>query len=760
MSSLESHLKETLLLTNSLVIKLFDTAISINNSLINKGYNVTKNKRTWKYFLNLAGIKHESNNEVKINILENNKESILSKDLLDQFPYTRIELKKQSDFYKELINKYPDEEMFIKGCIFPVDLDTAIEAKDGTILNYDTSLIERNELSLIPELEIHIKDFINRWNIKEYSLVDELYCASFQAVLYASIPSKIINIRLDKTNTNEVHSFHLENYFNSNLKLWNNLSILKEETKLWLYRNLPFLIKQIGRNSTLDKIVNKVFGENSIGIGEYTIVKLDPALNSKINNLDEPSYIDREPLINIRPMNKAYEVDTDSEIIIEQVLLDELNTIVSFTDRSLTDNYIIEEDKKDILKVNNAQYNQQKTKILDIKINRTFKNYGVDVFKIIMDYWAYVINNERDNYLTDYRDANTNNINTGFVDYSKKINKLTDFIDPNSNKSYSITPYQGFLFMIKILLKIVGYEDAKIIGYNYDIVLNKDPNNLIKIYNKMYKDGYTDILLNKFLEHYPKVDTYIFNNESFNRYINSILTYYTYIWNIDANSESCIISSNIKQLYYLNMQRGQTKLIDKDDPITGLTINELLAKNKLEYELSNTFDLMLSLNGLVKTFTGYNISEYYTKDEILVNAKELLSKLTAYTTQILTTSDDIRSLQLYYNNIAPFQTKHPIIGDITGKLCPYEHNYFKIKTYGYNVMDNPVFIIENVDWKQSAYERVPAISGIGALDNTPEKPFDKNEPPRTILDVKDNFVFDITKSSTIESIDINPPIIE
>lgn len=762
MSSLEKHLQETLFLTNSLCIKLSDTALAINKGLNYNNYEIPSDKRKWKYYLNLSGQKHESNQDVMITVMEKGTKEVLTKELLEEFSYTKMELQKQQDYYKQLLMEYPNEEMYIKGCIYPVDIDTAINAEDGTILNYNKSLVEPSELSLIPELEKHIKDFINRWKILEYGLVDELYIASFQAVLFASIPSKIVNIRLDKMNSNEAHSFHLKAFFDSKLRLWNDMFIFKNETKYWLYKHLPYLIKDIGKNETLQKIADKVFYPNFIGLGEYKLNRPDPTLSADKNDLGRESYDIQEPTVNIYPLNDSYEVDTDSVLTLDKIITDELNSIVAFTDRTLSDNYVLEQTKKDLLGIHNVNLNIQNTKILDIKINRFFKNYGVDLFKTIMDYWAYILDMGKSFFTIDFKDANTesNNVDADPI----RLKNIREFVDGNVDVSYTLTPYQGFLFLIKILLTITGDLKSRIINYNYDLVLNADPLNLRRIYGIMYQDGLTDGLLEDLIRHYPKVDMYVFNGESFHDYISSIMYYYSYIWTLDANSESCVVSSNIKQLYYINMRRDSVRLIKDNDPISGLTIDELLLREGFTYNIPDTFDPMVSLNSLVKAFTGFNIDDYYTKAEILAAAKDFVKKMTAYTTQVTSTSDDIKSIYIYYNNLAPFRTKNPIIGNIKAKFDPYEHNYFELSAFGYNILDEPVMMIENFDWKQSNFERTPAMSGIGAVTNVELPIFNKDDAPRTISEIKDIYVYPATKGTDITPIelpdDVEPPTVE
>ena len=200
MNLLDTHYKETIKLANSLVIKRHSSARSINKLVRNEfpEYDPGNLLHTWRYYLNLAGEKHFSNSTVMINVIELDEERELTRELLEDNEYTRNELLKQEDFFKNLIDKYPEDELYIKGCMFPVDIQEAIESRDGTILNYDKNLVQYNELSLIPELQTHIYNFISRWDNVGYDLTDEQFNTAFNMVLFANIPNKIINISIDK----------------------------------------------------------------------------------------------------------------------------------------------------------------------------------------------------------------------------------------------------------------------------------------------------------------------------------------------------------------------------------------------------------------------------------------------------------------------------------------------------------------------------------------------------------------------------------
>ena len=152
MFTIENYIKNSISFSKSLIIKFKDVAIAVNKGLEIQGIPTSKDEREWKYYLNISGRRHISNKDVIIPVIETGKEEILSKELLDNNPYTRKELKKLDQYYTDLIERYPEEELFIKGCIFPVDIDKAIKAEDGTILDYDDSFVESNEYNLIREI--------------------------------------------------------------------------------------------------------------------------------------------------------------------------------------------------------------------------------------------------------------------------------------------------------------------------------------------------------------------------------------------------------------------------------------------------------------------------------------------------------------------------------------------------------------------------------------------------------------------------------
>ena len=68
---------------------------------------------------------------------------------INKYPILKAELLEFSIMYKTLVAQYPSQEGLIKSILLPVDIDYAISAETGTILSYNTNLIDRKEYSLI-----------------------------------------------------------------------------------------------------------------------------------------------------------------------------------------------------------------------------------------------------------------------------------------------------------------------------------------------------------------------------------------------------------------------------------------------------------------------------------------------------------------------------------------------------------------------------------------------------------------------------------
>ncbi|MCI4438104.1 MAG: hypothetical protein JHC33_14960, partial [Ignisphaera sp.] len=430
MYTLANYTSSILTLSNSLIVKVLDVGIAINNGLlINNNIIPSNDKTTWKYFMNLAGIRHETNSKVMIHIIETSTTEELTKELLAKYKYTKLELMKNSIFYNDLIANYPNDISFINGCIYPVDIETAINAEDGTILAYNKNLVEDSEYTLISELEVYIKNFLKRWHVRAYTITDDLYLPAMLGVLYSSIPNIIQNIRLNNIQTEQVHSFHMEHFFRSHLDLWDDISVLNNSSKYWLYKNLRYLIKHTGKDSSFNTILTNIFNANNVGVGEYILKTTTPEYLEN-NNLLTPNATITQPICISKKLNDSYVLDNNTINSIDSLVGLELNTLEQVTNSINTNknSYISRtvQDKLTYLKYDNA-----KTKVLDLNLVKLFQLHGIDLYKMVIDHWIICIKENIYNTVVDY----TNPTTSSKPDISQ-LAELVEHTDPNTNQTY------------------------------------------------------------------------------------------------------------------------------------------------------------------------------------------------------------------------------------------------------------------------------------------------------------------------------------
>lgn len=687
MFSLEQYVKENISLTKSLVIKFADMANAINKGILlnpaveDKYKKIPEDKRQWKYYMNLAGEKHVTNNDVQILVIEIGEKRSLSKTLLDNYKYTRSELLTGGSFYEELIDAYPDDMLFIHGCMYPVDKDTAIRAKDGKILNYNSNFMNENEYSVLEELEQYCINYLSRWHIREYTLVEELYLPTVLAILYANIPNKLMAIRYDKVFTNEVHPFHMEHFFRSQLGIWDEIKLLDNKSRYWLYNNLKYIRKNIGKTKTFELVIEKILTANKVGIGNFTLRKPLPKL-SNTENVNESFYLQR-PLMSLSSnLNTYYTTDNNKSSEVSSLVEKELLAANSSTKQEdLKHNEYIIKEVDNIVK--DSYVDNQKTKLIEISTYNLFKRQGVDLFKLIIDHWVFSYNYGRLNYLCEY-------------------------LEPNNNKTYICSPYIGFLILLKLILKKLNLLDIKLTNINYDTVLNPDKTGLDKAYDQLFKDNISQFAYEEMKEYYPNTAVLCNNVDDFTSLISNVVDYYSYVWTVDVNVENILTSATIKGMLQLVTTSGKFDLLNpnnsynasdnatvlplardtREEEVVPKTIDELLEDNNIIYNIDDTFDIDKSISEVVRTFTGITLDETLYIKEVSQGFRALVEKLTSYTIQTFIAETGENSIFVYYNNTNIFKSNLGIVILNDAKLTPLEQEFTLIETYSNDFEDS------------------------------------------------------------------------
>lgn len=313
-------------LAMSVVIKL-NTTIDMVNQFIKLKYGEeavdVNDPSSWKWYRNVCGEYHFSDTVMTVKSLDTQEEILFDKETLANHPSTKEAYQFGTRYCRLLMERYPEQETLIMGILYPAQMDTAINAKDGEIVSYPPRLIEVQEETLILDLVDHIQNHIARWRVEAFAYTHSLYLISEVAVLYTTLVPKILNLRLARCKTHEVHSFHIRMFLASHGRLDRYLPYMTLRQSLFLYRNMDYLLKHAGRRDTFMWLVDRILTERNIPISEFSIRHVDHysddyrvdywirkhSLNPQINTSEKTLFSLKEVLtkeVNQAPYNDDY----------------------------------------------------------------------------------------------------------------------------------------------------------------------------------------------------------------------------------------------------------------------------------------------------------------------------------------------------------------------------------------------------------------------------------------------------------------------
>lgn len=629
--SLGNFLDLNLKLTKSLVIKSSIIPYQINTAVLKKhGIYTPEDKRDWKYYKNIAGEYHEVDTEIKIFVSTLDREEVLTKELLDNHTYLREELLTFGDLYKKLIKDYPGNETLIKGMLLPVDKDYAISAEDGVIMNYNDKLVEKNETNLIPELEEYCKKFLNRWNVKLYTVTDDLYCASVMLTLLTKLPSKIFNIRLDNVNTYRAHSFHKKEFFNSNRRLAEDVDVLNDKVKNWLYKNLNYLQTHTGKKENLKKIIDKILTPSGIGIGEVKLIEIDgdnryENINDKNLSIRDLNKVEFESV----PLNEYFIINNGKRLDYKTLLKEEISG--EDIDSSIIGDAYEYFNERLAKEVKIPRKISEKTKILEIDKVETFNLNTIPDLQVLLDNWFYLTFND-------------------MID--SKIKK--EFIDSNTNYTYSLDSKDACLLIIKLLGKMVNLDNPVVGSYKSGLVLDSTITTDDIVRNTLDKEEMKKIVM-ELLGYRPLYKEKYSEIEDLENYLKGIVSYSNTLWSTISNANNFNISGTVKTMF---MRTLREKDISIDE---NKTINTVLEERGINFYLDTGYNYFNSITDLVKLFTNIDIDKNEEIEKSLTKYMNIVKKLTSYTIHFIHERNSSSNLEVGYTNFQTLSLITPVV---------------------------------------------------------------------------------------------------
>ena len=395
------YIDNTINLASTIIIKSTDAEAGLNQ-LVNDtamatggpGVNML-DKTTWKYYRNLSGNYHALDTPMQVVSLDNLQMIDFTVANLKVHVATAAGYQYGSRLYKTLLAQYPTQELLIKGILYPVDLQTAINAKDGQILGYPANLVESNEYSLIPKLQKWIDGFKIRWYNTQFSISDSLYPTTALGIMYLNLVPAILNIRLEACRTKEAHSFHVRQYLASHGFLDNYIDNMTTKQALFFYRNISYIERNAGSKDTFRWLIDNVMTARNLPLAEYLMVHDISALP---NNLYPNLTFVKQPL------NNVYGVDTGVVFNLTEVLGSE--------DLLARDNILYKSDYIPMMQesMENSLSGELRTKVLESSVIDNTDSAPYTLSEILLNHWIYLSNNGT---YTAY--VNVNNPKTGEI---------------------------------------------------------------------------------------------------------------------------------------------------------------------------------------------------------------------------------------------------------------------------------------------------------------------------------------------------------
>ena len=279
----EVYINDNLALARSMIIKHSAIAAAINSDLQAKYalsggesqyYVAVADPTTWKYYLNLSGQYHASDTMMTVISQDTYQTIDFTVENLAINTATKAAYAPGTQDYLNLVAAYPTQELLIRGILNPTDMTKAIAADDGTILWFDNTLIESNEMSLMLDLQQWIMVFFKRWFNPSYCYADDMYLVCFLAAMFSGIATQLLAIRLKYCHTYQTHSYHIIQFLASHGNLDAYASYLTKPQMLWLYRNIRYIQRNAGQTSTFQSLIDHILTPRNIPLADWTF-KLD-----------------------------------------------------------------------------------------------------------------------------------------------------------------------------------------------------------------------------------------------------------------------------------------------------------------------------------------------------------------------------------------------------------------------------------------------------------------------------------------------------
>ena len=581
-------IKSVLKLAATILIKSARTATLLNTKVTALGYSVNQNDpTTWKYYLNMAGEYHPYDTPMEVMSLDTREIITFTKENLAIHLATKSAYTYGTDLYNELISTYPNQRALINGILNPIDIEVAIDAADHTILFYDTSLVEVQEQFLIPKLQTYIdRYFYQKFNV-DYTLFEPFYYPGLLGVLYTLLPITILNLRKEACKTDHAHSFYIRMYLKSFSQVGSEFDYMPTKLRLWLYRNIRYINRNIGHDTLLQDVTKHVLTDQGFNLSGY---QLKQTYTSVIENLTPDITVERQVLNGIEaPIGKN--TKTIGEVLDLELPMAKYNPIYR------------DDDEVDIRHATTTSlYGSHITKVLE---SATIDYTDADPYTLVdvlLNHWIYL----------------------GFYNRYKSILSITD---PVTGKVYNLNARDAFTLYLYCYSKSVGFTLEVIPKVRANRVRRQPLPGFTELRSLATTDLVPDYLINYFISKQPEITDYIsiksFNSFCVNIHDRMTEERYTSAFSTDWRHGGAL--QPITDRFYQDIRINLAKGLSSDKYVDWFTTKGI--------DLTGTdYGTLATL--IYKTAVGASTQGYSTR-EIHASMLRIMVELSSYSVQFV-----------------------------------------------------------------------------------------------------------------------------
>lgn len=582
---------DVIAMVRTLVIKCSGAAEAINRELRMLGNTISEDPTTWKYYQNLAGEYHVTDETMTVRSMDTLEEIAFTRENLQIHRATYREYQPGSRYYNTLTRRYPSQIALIRGILAPVDKQTAIDAKDGVLLYYDPSFVESNETNLINQIQGWLYGFFSRWYNRQYAITDDLYVAAFIGVMTARLPSVILNARLRNANTEFAHSFHIREYLASNGRLDEYLPYLNKSQQLFLYRNIRYINRNVGKQDTFDWLVKHLLTDRGLPLAWYKLA----------HNVDEmPDSIYPSVELNKYPVNFGFNqsgIDTVTT-----------HTILEKERPMARENAAVQDaSEKEINTVTRSSaFSELPTKVLESEVVDRSNSSIRSLASVLLNEWIHLAAEDR------YR---------AFITVP----------NPGTGQFMSMSVRDALVVSLYAFCKPRGIELNTIPHVPaFEVLRSPLPTReeLLSLTDTRYVSNH---LVDAVRDRITPLGDYI-STEGFNTAVTQLHREYLKLWELYSLQPHYLSRSMAENVVRRHFMHKECVLVDDD-----IGVEQWLAEKGYDITTLGALDLNQLYINCVSTATGSDLTSQLTLKQIQRAMLDIMGKLSSYSVQYLRT---------------------------------------------------------------------------------------------------------------------------